>query len=157
MAGQPVNVAHGSQITLRHTHGRTCWMHSHEHVFPVRYPDGRGSSHQQQVRLFFFISRTRCSSQPDRCDQIGRNFANLAKFKSLWDILGIVLAWHLANFCTYFGKFYAPWKIFFDVNAHRVKNNVAIWSHCSQVKLENSHQRGKYHCTVDLLFGLVSI
>lgn len=35
--GQPYNVAHGSQITLRHTHGRTCWLHSHTHVYPVRY------------------------------------------------------------------------------------------------------------------------
>ena len=34
--GQPSIIAHGSQITLRHTHGRTCWMHSHEHVYPVR-------------------------------------------------------------------------------------------------------------------------
>ena len=34
--GQPSAVAHGSQITLRHTHGRTCWMHSHEHVYPIR-------------------------------------------------------------------------------------------------------------------------
>jgi dolichyl-phosphate-mannose-protein mannosyltransferase len=34
--GQPLAVAHGSQITLRHTHGRTCWMHSHEHVYPIR-------------------------------------------------------------------------------------------------------------------------
>ena len=33
--GQPSAVAHGSQITLRHTHGRTCWMHSHEHVYPI--------------------------------------------------------------------------------------------------------------------------
>ena len=49
VAGQPLSVAHGSQITLRHTHGRTCWLHSHEHVYPVRYKDGRGSSHQQQV------------------------------------------------------------------------------------------------------------
>lgn len=39
--GQPLNVAHGSQITLRHTHGRTCWLHSHAHVYPVRYPDKR--------------------------------------------------------------------------------------------------------------------
>ena len=50
--GQPLIVAHGSQITLRHTHGRTCWMHSHEHVYPVRYSDGRGSSHQQQVSCY---------------------------------------------------------------------------------------------------------
>jgi dolichyl-phosphate-mannose-protein mannosyltransferase len=34
--GQPSAVAHGSQITLRHTHGRTCWLHSHEHVYPIR-------------------------------------------------------------------------------------------------------------------------
>jgi len=50
--GQPSAVAHGSQITLRHTHGRTCWLHSHEHVYPIRYPDGRGSSHQQQVSCY---------------------------------------------------------------------------------------------------------
>lgn len=47
--GQPIEVTHGSQITLRHTHGRACWLHSHDHVYPLRYPDGRGSSHQQQV------------------------------------------------------------------------------------------------------------
>ena len=34
--GQPKVIAHGSQITLRHTHGKTCWLHSHEHVYPVR-------------------------------------------------------------------------------------------------------------------------
>ncbi|KAJ0181996.1 hypothetical protein K1T71_002718 [Dendrolimus kikuchii] len=52
--GQPLHVAHGSQITLRHTHGRTCWLHSHAHVYPVRYSDGRGSSHQQQVTCYSF-------------------------------------------------------------------------------------------------------
>ncbi|XP_055299560.1 protein O-mannosyltransferase 1 [Sitodiplosis mosellana] len=52
--GQPLNVAHGSQITLRHTHGRTCWLHSHAHVYPVRYADKRGSSHQQQVTCYSF-------------------------------------------------------------------------------------------------------
>lgn len=52
--GQPLNVAHGSQITLRHTHGRTCWLHSHATVYPVRYPDKRGSSHQQQVTCYSF-------------------------------------------------------------------------------------------------------
>lgn len=52
--GQPLNVVHGSQITLRHTHGRTCWMHSHAHVYPVRYADKRGSSHQQQVTCYSF-------------------------------------------------------------------------------------------------------
>lgn len=52
--GQPLRVVHGSQITLRHTHGRTCWLHSHAHVYPVRYPDKRGSSHQQQVSCYSF-------------------------------------------------------------------------------------------------------
>lgn len=52
--GQPLHVAHGSQITLRHAHGRTCWLHSHAHVYPVRYADGRGSSHQQQVTCYSF-------------------------------------------------------------------------------------------------------
>uniref|UniRef100_A0A336MDJ3 Protein O-mannosyltransferase 1 n=1 Tax=Culicoides sonorensis TaxID=179676 RepID=A0A336MDJ3_CULSO len=52
--GQPINVVHGSQITLRHTHGRTCWLHSHVAVYPVRYPDNRGSSHQQQVTCYSF-------------------------------------------------------------------------------------------------------
>lgn len=52
--GQPLNIAHGSQITLRHTHGRACWLHSHQHVYPVRYADKRGSSHQQQVTCYSF-------------------------------------------------------------------------------------------------------
>lgn len=52
--GQPLTIAHGSQITLRHTHGRACWLHSHQHVYPVRYPDKRGSSHQQQVTCYSF-------------------------------------------------------------------------------------------------------
>ncbi|XP_073942009.1 protein O-mannosyltransferase rt [Choristoneura fumiferana] len=52
--GQPLHVAHGSQITLRHAHGRACWLHSHAHVYPVRYSDARGSSHQQQVTCYSF-------------------------------------------------------------------------------------------------------
>lgn len=52
--GQPLEIVHGSQITLRHTHGRTCWLHSHVEVYPVRYADGRGSSHQQQVTCYSF-------------------------------------------------------------------------------------------------------
>ncbi|XP_011506531.1 PREDICTED: protein O-mannosyltransferase 1 [Ceratosolen solmsi marchali] len=52
--GQPIEVTHGSQITLRHTHGRACWLHSHDHVYPLRYTDGRGSSHQQQVTCYSF-------------------------------------------------------------------------------------------------------
>ncbi|CAD6239502.1 GSCOCG00008720001-RA-CDS [Cotesia congregata] len=52
--GQPTEVTHGSQITLRHTFGRACWLHSHNHLYPLRYPDGRGSSHQQQVTCYSF-------------------------------------------------------------------------------------------------------
>lgn len=52
--GQPSKVVHGSQITLRHTNGRPCWLHSHPHVYPVKYEDKRGSSHQQQVSCYSF-------------------------------------------------------------------------------------------------------
>lgn len=52
--GQPLEIVHGSQITLRHTHGRSCWLHSHEHLYPIKYADGRGSSHQQQVTCYSF-------------------------------------------------------------------------------------------------------
>lgn len=52
--GQPLEIAHGSQITLKHTHGRACWLHSHAQMYPVRYADGRGSSHQQQVTCYSF-------------------------------------------------------------------------------------------------------
>ncbi|XP_003747576.1 protein O-mannosyltransferase 1 [Galendromus occidentalis] len=52
--GQPSYIAHGSQITLRHSLGRTCWLHSHNEVYPLRYPDGRGSSHQQQVTCYSY-------------------------------------------------------------------------------------------------------
>lgn len=52
--GQPLLVSHGSHITLRHTHGRACWLHSHNHVYPVQYTDKRGSSHQQQVTCYSF-------------------------------------------------------------------------------------------------------
>lgn len=55
--GQPLHVVYGSQITLRHmanVGGNPCWLHSHSHVYPMRYPDGRGSSHQQQVTCYVF-------------------------------------------------------------------------------------------------------
>src|SRR5207237_139302 len=52
--GQPLQISHGSQVTLRHSHGRACWLHSHNQVYPVRYSDGRGSSHQQQVTCYSF-------------------------------------------------------------------------------------------------------
>lgn len=52
--GQPIQVSHGSQVTLRHSLGRPCWMHSHLHNYPIKYGDGRGSSHQQQVTCYSF-------------------------------------------------------------------------------------------------------
>jgi len=53
--GQPPFVKIGSQITLRHTFGQPpCWLHSHQHVYPLKYPDERGSSHQQQVTCYAF-------------------------------------------------------------------------------------------------------
>ncbi|KAK3883841.1 hypothetical protein Pcinc_011857 [Petrolisthes cinctipes] len=54
ISNQPVTVVHGSQVTLRHTHGRTCWLHSHDALYPVKYQDGRGSSHQQQVTCYSY-------------------------------------------------------------------------------------------------------
>ncbi|XP_063601521.1 protein O-mannosyltransferase 1-like isoform X1 [Penaeus indicus] len=54
ISNQPVKILHGSQITLRHTHGRTCWIHSHDALYPVKYADGRGSSHQQQVTCYSY-------------------------------------------------------------------------------------------------------
>ncbi|TRY64235.1 hypothetical protein TCAL_03556, partial [Tigriopus californicus] len=68
--GQPKVIAHGSQITLRHTHGKTCWLHSHEHVYPIRYDDGRGSSHQQQVSCYSYkdVNNWWIVKRPDRED-----------------------------------------------------------------------------------------
>ncbi|KRT84609.1 hypothetical protein AMK59_2027 [Oryctes borbonicus] len=70
--GQPLLVAHGSQITLRHTHGRTCWLHSHTHVYPVRYPDKRGSSHQQQVTCYSFkdVNNWWIVKRPEKSDLV---------------------------------------------------------------------------------------
>jgi len=66
--GQPSQIVHGSQITLRHTYGRTCWLHSHEALYPVKYEDGRGSSHQQQVSCYTFkdINNWWIIKRPDR-------------------------------------------------------------------------------------------
>ncbi|XP_067643351.1 protein O-mannosyltransferase 1 isoform X2 [Eurosta solidaginis] len=70
--GQPIKVVHGSQITLRHTHGRTCWLHSHPHLYPIRYPDERGSSHQQQVTCYSFkdVYNWWIVKRPDREDLV---------------------------------------------------------------------------------------
>ena len=72
-----------------------------------------------------------------QCDQIWPNFDTLAKFISICKVLGIVLVWNLANFCTYFLICNTTVQIFTDINGHRVKNNVAIWSHCMPPTLIN--------------------
>ncbi|KAG8142003.1 putative Protein-O-mannosyltransferase 1 protein [Naja naja] len=38
------------EITLRNILGKPlpCWLHSHRNTYPIRYDNGRGSSHQQQ-------------------------------------------------------------------------------------------------------------
>ncbi|KAJ7308001.1 hypothetical protein JRQ81_008501 [Phrynocephalus forsythii] len=47
--GQPLEVAYGSQITLRNVLGKPvpCWLHSHKNTYPI-------SSHQQQVTCYPF-------------------------------------------------------------------------------------------------------
>ncbi|XP_028312223.1 protein O-mannosyl-transferase 1 isoform X2 [Gouania willdenowi] len=49
--GQPMEVAYGSQVTLRSSASQPmpCWLNSHRANYPIRYENGRGSSHQQQV------------------------------------------------------------------------------------------------------------
>uniref|UniRef100_A0A1B0CDS7 Protein O-mannosyltransferase 1 n=1 Tax=Lutzomyia longipalpis TaxID=7200 RepID=A0A1B0CDS7_LUTLO len=49
---QPIVISHGSQVTIKPTFGRPCWLHSHPHTYPIKYPDKRGSSHQQQVTAY---------------------------------------------------------------------------------------------------------
>ncbi|KOC67579.1 Protein O-mannosyltransferase 1 [Habropoda laboriosa] len=70
--GQPLEVIHGSQITLRHTYGRACWLHSHNHMYPLKYPDGRGSSHQQQVTCYSFkdVNNWWIVKKPERNDLV---------------------------------------------------------------------------------------
>lgn len=54
--GQPLEVAYGSQVTLRSISSKPvpCWLHSHKVNYPIRYENGRGSSHQQQVTCYPF-------------------------------------------------------------------------------------------------------
>ena len=56
-------------MTLRRTHGATpCWLHSHNHTYPLRYPDRRGSSYQQQVTCYNFkdVNNWWIIKHPDR-------------------------------------------------------------------------------------------
>ena len=90
--GQPLIVAHGSQITLRHTHGRTCWMHSHEHVYPVRYSDGRGSSHQQQVSCYGYkVRKFKLFNICDINKKIGSTITLQIKYISIHPLLHFFL------------------------------------------------------------------
>ncbi|XP_037653344.1 protein O-mannosyl-transferase 1 isoform X2 [Choloepus didactylus] len=54
--GQPLEVAYGSQVTLKNVFGKPvpCWLHSHQNTYPMIYETGRGSSHQQQVTCYPF-------------------------------------------------------------------------------------------------------
>lgn len=60
----------GSQITLRNTYSQTCWLHSHAHLYPVRYKNKRGSSHQQQVSCYPFkdVNNWWIVKRPDKED-----------------------------------------------------------------------------------------
>lgn len=47
-------------------------MHSHAHVYPVRYADKRGSSHQQQVTCYSFkdVNNWWIVKRPDKTDLV---------------------------------------------------------------------------------------
>ena len=63
----------------------------------------------------------------------------------------------MAKFCTYFGNFYAIGHIVIVVNNQTLKNNLAIWSHCSSVylgpSLTHTHATFK-HWSVSLSLSL---
>ena len=42
---------YGSTFML-HNKDQNCWLHSHGNQYPLKYPDGRGSSYQQQVTCY---------------------------------------------------------------------------------------------------------
>ncbi|XP_064395458.1 protein O-mannosyl-transferase 1-like isoform X2 [Halichondria panicea] len=46
-------IRYNSNFTLRST-DVSCWLHSHDHLYPLKYADGRGSSYQQQVTCYDF-------------------------------------------------------------------------------------------------------
>ncbi|XP_076010428.1 protein O-mannosyl-transferase 1 isoform X2 [Genypterus blacodes] len=70
--GQPLEVAYGSQVTLRSSASQPipCWLHSHKVNYPIRYESGRGSSHQQQVTCYPFkdVNNWWIIKDPDRQD-----------------------------------------------------------------------------------------
>ena len=97
----------------------------------------RWLSSGRQSRLNVKAAKMMFKMDRIQCDQIWPNFDTLAKFISICKVLGIVLVWNLANFCTYFLICNTTVQIFTDINGHRVKNNVAIWSHCMPPTLIN--------------------
>lgn len=44
---------YGSHVSLKST-DILCWLHSHPHLYPLKYLDGRGSSYQQQITCYEF-------------------------------------------------------------------------------------------------------
>ncbi|XP_021564323.1 protein O-mannosyl-transferase 1 [Carlito syrichta] len=75
--GQPLQVAFGSQVTLRNVFGKPlpCWLHSHQSTYPMIYENGRGSSHQQQVTCYPFkdINNWWIVKDPGRHQQVVSN------------------------------------------------------------------------------------
>ena len=65
-------VAFGSQVTLRNTHSKQCWLHSHNHLYPVKYPDGRGSSAQQQVSRTRLHQNIECPVLHSHCIRVSK-------------------------------------------------------------------------------------
>ena len=49
----PQVLRYGSHVSLKSTDA-LCWLHSHPHLYPLKYPDDRGSSYQQQVTWYEF-------------------------------------------------------------------------------------------------------
>ncbi|XP_063792938.1 protein O-mannosyl-transferase 1 [Pseudophryne corroboree] len=75
--GQPLEVAFGSQVTLRNAVGKPvpCWLHSHKNTYPIMYEGGRGSSHQQQVTCYPYkdVNNWWIVKDPARQDMVVRS------------------------------------------------------------------------------------
>ena len=71
-----------------------------------------------------------------QCDQIRRNFATLAKKINVFGEILELFILYLANFCTHFGIFYATGQIVIVANGHTLNNNIAVWSHWSELQIQ---------------------
>ena len=81
--------------------------------------------------MFRFYDRQAAKNFSTQCDQIGQNFAIFAKSSK-----SLAIFWRLTSYLgkiwTDFGKFCMPLGQFsLIVNGQMLKNNLAIWSHCS--------------------------